>query len=317
MLTLVFSIHVCVSLVAIQSTCIQYIFLFLFLSGKLYRKQQFWHLAEKELESAKRVLVDSGSLISCSKCKLILEVTVDQQLGDLVRSRFINTIGNKLHEDLSKAEILYRVAVDKLKLSEWKNCVSNFRETSSRNTMFCDSVLIGGNDGSILSSCANQTEQKAIQPKVTKKGRKTVKSLPQEQHVTSRVTRSSKQKSEYAQIEVQNVVVGKQPYVCDDAHIGKGIQKSRVVSMCACGCEVTCVFDDVNCWHCLPTGIMKSRSLNSIIQMKWECTRRRFLLRLLIGIGNLKNMTFWYYKHAVYSLKLLRLVAGEVRYRFL
>ncbi|XP_071716106.1 separase [Rutidosis leptorrhynchoides] len=262
-------------------SCVQHlpIFLVSFSAslGKLYRKQRLWHLAEKELESAKDVLADSGTDISCSKCKLILEVKVYQQLGDLSRSRFSNSPGNKLQEDLSEAEKYYQTAVDKLKLSEWNNCISNFKESSSRNTMFCDSFMFGASDGSNISSCANQAEQKAIQPKVPRKGRKTVKSLPpQEKRVTSRVTRS-KQKNGCAQNEKQNV--------CDVALITKGTQKSKGFSTGACGCKIACVCDDVDCWHCLPTGIMKSKSLRSIIQMKWECTRRRFLIRLLTGIG--------------------------------
>ncbi|XP_071705360.1 separase-like [Rutidosis leptorrhynchoides] len=228
-------------------SCIQHLPIFLVsfstTLGKLYRKQRLWHLAEKELKSAKQVLDDdSGTLISCAKCKLLLEVKVDQQLGDLIRSRHFSNAppGNKLlqEEELPKD---YSIAVDKLKLSEWKNCISDFKESkSSRNTMFCDSFMIGERE-------------------------------------TSRVTtRSSKQKA--AQSEIQNV--------CNVVLITKGTQKSKdVFSTGSCGCEIACVCDDVDCWHCLPAGITKSKSLTSIIQMKWECTRRRFLLRLLVGIG--------------------------------
>ncbi|KAJ0743876.1 putative separase [Helianthus annuus] len=233
--------------------------------GKLYCKQQCWHLAEKELESANRMLVDSFSLVSCLKCKLIMEATVGKQFGDLCRRRFNSTDVNKL-DGLSKAENFYRSALEKLKLSEWKNCISYPKETVSTNTMFCDRVLVGGND-SISSDCQNHEEQEAIQPKVTRRGRKTAISLPQEQRLTSRVTRSSKQKNENAQSEF------------------KGVQKSKGDHIISCGCEVTCVSDEINCWHCVPFGVMKSASVTSVIQMKWECTRRRLLVKLLIGIG--------------------------------
>ncbi|KAK1417650.1 hypothetical protein QVD17_26781 [Tagetes erecta] len=234
--------------------------------GKLYLKQQHWHLAQKELESANHILVDSFSLISCVKCKLILEVTIDQQLGDLFLGRFNSTRDNKL-DGISKAEVFYRSAAEKLKRSEWKNCVSNPEETISRNSMFCDRVLIGGNDVIISSDFGNDKEQEAIQPKVTRKGKKTAKGLPQEQRLTSRVTRSSKQKSESVQNEL------------------KGTQKSLGSCIVSCGCEITCVSDEVNCWHCVPFGVMKSSSLISVMHMKWECTRRRILVKLLIGIG--------------------------------
>lgn len=229
-------------------------------------------------------MADSSSLITCLKCKLVLQVTVDEQLGDLYRSRFKNTSGNKLYEELSKAETLYRSALDKLKLTEWKNCVSHPKTTES-NKIFCDSLLAGGIDVNISSDFGNQTEQEEIQPKVTKKGKKTAKPLPQEQRVTSRVTRSSKQRSETTQNEVQNVVERKIVSVCNDALVKKGTQKSKVGCITSCGCEVTCVCDDKDCWHCLSYGVMKSLSVKSIIQMKWEINRRRLLLRLLTGIG--------------------------------
>ncbi|KAL8258316.1 hypothetical protein R6Q59_030357 [Mikania micrantha] len=234
--------------------------------GKLFCKQQRWHLAEKELENARNILIDSFSLISCLKCRLLLEVTVEQQLGDLFQSRFNSTDSNTL-DGLSKAEIFYRSAEEKLKLSKWKNCVSNPKETYSRNTIFCDNVLIGGDDVIISSNCGNLEEQELIIPKVTRRGKKIAKNVPQEQRVTSRITRSSKQKNENAQNEL------------------KGIQKSKIECIVSCGCEVTCVSDEVNCWHCVPLGVMKSSSLTSIIQMKWECIRRRLLINLLVGIG--------------------------------
>ncbi|KAK1428290.1 hypothetical protein QVD17_17121 [Tagetes erecta] len=219
-------------------------------AGKVYRKQQDWYLAEKELESAKAILFDSSSHISCLKCKLVLEVKVNQELGDLFRSRFYSKDDNR-SKGLTKSEIFYRSAIEKLKLSEWKNCVSNPKETSSRNTMFCDSFL---NDVSISSGCDNDEKQKANKPKMATSGTKAAKTLLQEQRLTSRITRSSKLKSENSKNEL------------------KWRHKS-----------VDCV--ELNCWHCVPFGVMKSSSLTTAIHMKWECLRRRLLVKLLIGTG--------------------------------
>ncbi|XP_024980177.1 separase [Cynara cardunculus var. scolymus] len=264
--------------------------------GKLYRKQQLWHLAEKELESAKHILADNCSLISCSKCRLVLEVTVDQQFGDLFRSRFNSTTGNKLYEGLSNAEFFYSSAEENLKLYEWRNCLSNPEEASARNTMFCDALLSVGKAVGISSNCGDKAEhsslskisgKETIQSKVTRKNKKTTKPLPQEQRMTSRITRSSKQRSEYALNEVHDDVYKfsdrKQVYACTDALIGKGPQ--NVDHVAACGCEATCVCDEGKCWHCLPSEVMKSLSLRNIIQTKWECIRRRLLLRVLTGRG--------------------------------
>ncbi|KAI3788961.1 hypothetical protein L2E82_01744 [Cichorium intybus] len=133
-------------------------------------------------------------------------------------------------------------ATGKLNLFEWRNCVSDCKEASTRNSMFCDALLIGENQTQ-QNNDSQMSSQETIRPKLTRNSKKVAKPLP-EKKTSSRVTRSSKQKS-----------------------------------------EVTCVCDEVKCWHCLPSEIMKSNSLTSIIQMKWECIRRRLLLRLLTGIG--------------------------------
>ncbi|KAL4573492.1 hypothetical protein LXL04_020300 [Taraxacum kok-saghyz] len=197
--------------------------------GKLYREQKLWHLAERELEAAKHILADSSSLISCLKCRLVMEVTVDQQLGDLFQSRFSSTSDDRL---LFKAETFYRCATDKLNVSAWKNCVSAPEEA---NTMLCDALLISG-------------QETIQQPKVTRKSKKITQRMTC-RTITTR-SRSRKQRDEYC--------------------------------IPTCGCEGTC---EVECWHCLPCQLIKSMSLTSIIQMKWECIRRRLLLRLLIGKG--------------------------------
>ncbi|KAL4588484.1 hypothetical protein LXL04_001375 [Taraxacum kok-saghyz] len=199
--------------------------------GKLYRKQQHWELSEREVESAKHILSDNSSLVTCLKCKLVMEVTIDQQLGDLFRIRFNST--NKHLEGLSKAETFYRSATGKLNIFEWRNSVSDSEEGPR---IFCDT----------LSITENQTEkdddfQETTRPKLPRKSKKISKPLP-EKKTSSRVTRSSKQKG-----EVSGEVV--------------------------------------KCWHCLPCEIMASNSLENVVQMKWECIRRRLLLRLLTGIG--------------------------------
>ncbi|KAL6573567.1 hypothetical protein OROHE_002026 [Orobanche hederae] len=191
--------------------------------GNLYRKQQLLDLAEKELQSANGILTDRSSLLSCSNCRSVLEVTVAQQLGDLHRSRFTR---NKEPNEFSRAEIFYKSAENKLNCDGWKNSLSNPDEASVRNKIVCDALLSDGNAR------------------------------------TSRNTRSSsKQRSEHDQNEVQ-----------DDK------EKQKVDSIAAS------VRDKVECWHCLPYEVRNS-SMETVIQMKWECIRRRLLLRILTGKG--------------------------------
>ncbi|KAJ9566723.1 hypothetical protein OSB04_002689 [Centaurea solstitialis] len=50
--------------------------------------------------------------------------------------------------------------------------------------------------------------------------------------------------------------------------------------------------DKAACWHCVPSKIMKSSSLTTIIEMKWECIRRRHLIRLCTKIGKIKTCSY-------------------------
>lgn len=219
---IVLCIYLCASLAIINSVSIIF-------SGKIYRKQKLWHLAEKELESAKKIFSKSGHLISCLKCRLVMEVILGQELGDISITRCNNAAGND-EGYLQKAESSFNYAVDKLKLLEWKSCVSNPKEVTKRDQLFCDALLF---------------PKKANSPKVYRKRQKRSK------------------------------------FDCVDT----------------CRCNVTCVCDDVNCWHCVPFGVMKSKSMSSIIQMKWECNRRNLLLRLLIGKGKIKNIHVYCLSH--------------------
>ncbi|CAL5349368.1 unnamed protein product [Camellia sinensis] len=108
--------------------------------GRLYRKQRLWDLAEKELQSAKQILADSCTAIACLKCRLLLEVTTDLQLGDLFRSRRDGNTANVSEKRLCYAEDLCKSALDKLNCSEWKNSVSNPEAVGAENTIIGDAL---------------------------------------------------------------------------------------------------------------------------------------------------------------------------------
>lgn len=92
-------------------------------SGKIYRKKQLWDLAGQEVHSAKNMLNDRHHFVSCLKCKLIMEVRVGQEIGDLLRSYFNNS-DDKRPNGLEEAEILFLRSAEKLRSCEWENCVS-------------------------------------------------------------------------------------------------------------------------------------------------------------------------------------------------
>ncbi|XP_022748574.1 separase isoform X3 [Durio zibethinus] len=260
--------------------------------GKLYRKKRLWDFAEKELKSAKRILVDSSSCYSCIKCRLMLEVNLNLQLGDLFRNLSDCVVLNNSNERLSHAEFLYKSAIEKLNHSEWKNII--FDEESNENPPVRAAVISSEDVADNVS--ANQP--KAIDARKSRKTKNVSKSALKEQHViperSSRVTRSrlrsSKSQSMSSTAEAQvgllkhsNVdVASKLSDTCwekESSLLGKGSCTDELRNEIACICKGT------KCWHCLPTEIVKSGLLNYFINMKWEYARRKLLMRVLTGIG--------------------------------
>ncbi|KAA8545541.1 hypothetical protein F0562_020325 [Nyssa sinensis] len=279
--------------------------------GRLYRKQRLWDMAEKEVQSAKQILADSCTDISCLKCRLLLEVTIDQQLGDLSRSHFDSDSGNSSLEKLFHAENLYKSALDKLNNSEWKNSVSNREEISSESTTVCDTLIkeveYGASDssaratnqsviGEFPSKCDAGPETKMVAKK-SKRTKKASQTLPQGQclkaehnlRITRSRYRSSLKSSENVPGEVQ---IGLTDYSnsenavgCPDAARQRGQPSEIKCSVADSGCELTCICNKMKCWFCLPNEVIKSGSVNNFINMKWEFVRRQLSLRLLTSIG--------------------------------
>ncbi|KAK3002113.1 hypothetical protein RJ639_021722 [Escallonia herrerae] len=238
--------------------------------GKLYRKQRLWDMAEKELRSAKQVLTESCSLISCLNCRVILEVSIDQQLGDLSRSRFINA-ENTSTEGLSCAENIFRSALTKLNLSEWGISASNPGIESDKITMFGDTLVREVKHGTGSSSSHNgefpsksNGPETKIQPRRSRKSKKEPEPLLQGQHVmgnyNSRMTRSkyrSSQKNEEIRDEVQ---IGKKKHA---STLPAALHQRRAHSETECAAtdfdgKISCVSSNIKCWHCLPLEVMTS-----------------------------------------------------------
>ncbi|KAA3480154.1 separase-like [Gossypium australe] len=260
--------------------------------GKLYRKKRLWNFAEQELQSAKRILVDSSSHCSCIRCRLMLEANLDQQLGDLFRNLFDISIINDSKGKLSRAEVLYKSALEKLNCSEWKNLIC---DAESNVDLAVRNTIINGED--VAGNTATQPE--AIGARKGRKTKNVSKSVVKEQHViperrSSRVTRSRFRSSQNqsttctgeAQIEISKHSTGnvasKLSDTCwekDSSLLGKGSCMEELTSEIACFCNKT------KCWQCLPAEIMKSGLLIYFINMKWEYAHRKLLVRILTGTG--------------------------------
>ncbi|GFY89199.1 separase [Actinidia rufa] len=278
--------------------------------GILYRKQRLWDLAEKELQYAKQMLADCCTTISCLKCRLLFEVTIDLHLGDLFRSRLDGDTGKLSVKSLCNAETLYKSALKKLNLSEWRNSVSNREEISVEKTIVCDALASEvGICASGLSARAtyqsdiiNEVPSKVdvletrIEAKKSRKAKKASKPLPQGECLmaenNSRMTRSryrSQRNSENIPCEVH---VGLPKYsnneqcVAFPNFLGQRGPVSEIKSSAVdLRCEIASVCNNMKCWNCLPIEVMESGCINNFVQMIWEFARRRLLLRLLASIG--------------------------------
>lgn len=248
-------------------------------------------MAEKELHSAKQILADCCGTISCIKCRWLFEVTIDLHLGDLVRSRHDKYTIEKRSVD---AETLYKSALDKLNLPEWKNSVSSPEDIGFENIIVCDAVGMNHSHVNEFPSKVDEAEMR-IEAKKTRKTKKASKQLQGQCLVAeqnSRMTRSrcrSQKTNDNIPCDVQ---VGRAKY-SNNGHcfalpdaLSQGGPLSKIESPAAdSGCEVACVCNKMKCWYCLPIKVMESDCINDFVHMKWEFARRRLLLKLLTGIG--------------------------------
>ncbi|GMI95423.1 EXTRA SPINDLE POLES, RADIALLY SWOLLEN 4, homolog of separase, HOMOLOGY OF SEPARASE 1 [Hibiscus trionum] len=253
--------------------------------GKLYRKKQLWNFAEQELQSAKRILVDSSSHCSCIRCIMMLEVNLDQQLGDLFCELSDSDIINNSKERLSHAEVYYKSALEKLNRSEWKNTISN--DESKKDLAIRTTIIIGED---VAGHAASQPEEIGA-----RKGRKTKNvSKPVIPERSSRVTRSryrsfqnqSMSSTGEAQVRLSKHSNGNAvAEVSDTCWEKESSFLGKESCMDESTREIACICKGTNCWQCLPSDIMKSGLLIYFINLKWEYARRKLLVRMLTGIG--------------------------------
>ncbi|KAJ4717002.1 putative Separase [Melia azedarach] len=278
----------------------QFIVAFSSVLGKLYRKKQLWDLAEKELKSSKQILISSN--LSCLKCKLILDVTVDQQLGDLSRNCSDSAMGSTSIERLSHAEEIYRSALDKLNISEWKNSISLPERASSESTLLKKASV--ENVEKVVDSTLPQLEtmeltsgnrlNEKVDGKKCRKTKNAPKSLLKDLYLVPepsyRITRSkyrsSQNKCLNGSIEVPRGS-SKQTKGNNVSNLSDTPSQEESVSETK-SCIVdagTCICNKMKCWQCLPGEVIESRLLVNFVNIKWEFVRRRLSLRVLTGIG--------------------------------
>ncbi|KAF3435151.1 hypothetical protein FNV43_RR22238 [Rhamnella rubrinervis] len=270
--------------------------------GKLYCRKKHWDLAERELHRAKQYLVASSTNISCLKCRLMMEVTVDHHLGDLSQSMIDSANGNISLERLFQAEDLYKSALDKLTLSDWKNYVSCPEESSADSMVLGNTTIKDVRNGTChtLSQSEDQLDTKKCKKegKKCRKTRNAPKPLLKDQGpILQNNLRSTRSKSRSSQnqsisgsdeIQVGQTKHSKGNSECDYSDTFS--QEDLLMKMRSCkvafGGEEMCVCQKMRCWLCLPMEVMKCGLIKNFIDMKWEFVRRRLSLRLLTSLGN-------------------------------
>lgn len=272
------------------------------LIGKLYSKKKLWDLAEKELQSSEHILNDSSMSFCCSKCKLILEVTLCQYLGDLCQSRCDSTGGNI---SVVTAENWYKSSLDKLNLSEWKNPLSCPHDDidESATDVKCGacktSACFTVEENVLVMKSMGEGPETNTRAKQNRKNKNAAKCLPKEQTLAlesnSRLTRSRYRSSknqlisstsnskigDSRSLEGNNIAISHQSEMLSQQESDLKKTGCTVPSKCA----VTCSYNKMRCWHCIPHEVMKSGLLNDFINLKWEFIRRQLSMKLLTQLG--------------------------------
>ncbi|KAJ4962506.1 hypothetical protein NE237_022445 [Protea cynaroides] len=281
--------------------------------GKIYRRRKLWDLAENELNVAKKALVGGCTSVSCKRCKLIMEATIDQQIGDLTRSRFLSTTGGPSIDSLSVALDVYKSALKKLNFSEQENFFGISGGLNIGSTRTGRTVVDTDYDCTSKNECCvtNQSDTRKFRSLMVeheeslgmkaKKGRnlrKASKHLPQDQVLKTdhnlRVTRSRDQSNHNKRVQVQGEAEsrvtarssGNHRFASPEAFRQKGSLIEFIkISKAEIGCEHTCFCKRANGWRSLLVEVAESGSVKDLIIIKWEFHHRRLSVRLLTGIG--------------------------------
>ncbi|KAJ7946655.1 putative Separase [Quillaja saponaria] len=268
--------------------------------GKLYCRKRQWDLAEKELKFAKQILLDNTSTsFCCSKCRLILEVTIDQYLVDLCQSRIEISKGDISLEILSDAKKLYKSALEKLNHSEWKNSLSCPEDSGAESTIV-GATLVKNSTHCASNDCACSTASQQDLRKSTKEGPKTKIGAKQ-----CRRTKTSMKLipnlvpdsnlrltcSRYRSLQNQCLTSSSESDVDILKKLGGNSASDqrqpllkKTSHKVGLRCE-TCICNKMRCWHSLQFEVMESGLLKNFISLKWEFVRRQLSVKLLNGLG--------------------------------
>lgn len=268
-------------------------------------------MARLELQRATQILKDSVDISDC-KCCVLLQVTVDQQLGDLARSHANSTrkvtFTEKLDEaeiiyksKLTASEVLYKSSLDKLGIRSVDFPSEATSKSSALPNLHMDVKHPAASDSrSISNGPQNQKISSRRDLKMeTKKCRKT-RCLPKPtssvQSMTSDVTKRVTRSMVRTLNEVQTLLDNDESQLAtssDGGHTsGCNFNEERshlpsqlVNSRDELRSEVLCNCNNMKCWLCFSKDVVRSGTLTSYLHLRWQLKCRRLSLGLLNSIG--------------------------------
>lgn len=191
------------------------------------------------------------------------EISINQQLGDLFLSGSCCSEESPFGQRLSNAQRLYKLALDKLHLSDWGTLYSTSEE-----------------------SLSNDKSESKVEPRRSRRIKKEAKPASQKQEVACgrnrRITRSF-QRSLVETHEIEPV--DKETGPCSSLateHLMSFDSKSFSSDFQS---DIRSLCNKMKCWHCLHIEAVDCSNLNILICMNWELVHRKLSLRLLISIG--------------------------------
>ncbi|KAJ8471851.1 hypothetical protein OPV22_026194 [Ensete ventricosum] len=264
------------------------------LLGQLYRRKHQWDLAENELKSAKKLLVEYDNIISCTRCKMVLEVRIDMQVGDLYRSIIGKGIQIKSTGSLSDALGLYRSSLEKLELAEMVSCIDICQKPEANGgiSQSADSIKEASNRiQHAVKLCSSTKEENSSVCSICR-------SLNSHKNVfhTRQVPKESDDLSVLKTVNRKSQVknISKKSLRCSTKNLnqqskarrnGSSNQEHNGAAEADCGDKEECDCSKMECWRCLIHQVMETGFMQDIIHLNWECHRRRLVLMLLLKIA--------------------------------
>lgn len=230
-------------------------------------------LAQKELETSMRLLVVERHILTCLRCRVVLESFINEQLGNLYRKGVNCGSGNPYESSL-----LSLISLEKGDLAVW------LEGASSAHCTFGDEISISAESGnrtdhdcaaaiSVINSLSRTAKTKAKAE--TRRSRKT-------KELKSLVTAKSWTAEQNSTVTHSK----KLPSCGSRSGFVKGVQNgNNSYSNGRLESEATVACNKITCQNCFLSELKFVGSFTSFIRMKWEFVRRQHILRLLVGLG--------------------------------